>query len=175
MNAYLNSLEMEMTLAPFNSTGRARITQLISKSNQFNLTTKRYDEIEVEQLEKDPSVFTRQIRLKDTLGDNGMISVVVCRKAADAWEIDTWLMSCRVLCRRVEEAVLQDIVTHAAQAGATRLVGRYIPSARNVIVKDHYKKLGFQQASEIDNIETWELDIHNYEFTSVPIKRTLAV
>jgi FkbH-like protein len=175
MNAYLNSLDMEMTLAPFNSTGRARITQLISKSNQFNLTTKRYDEIEVEQLEKDPSVFTRQIRLKDTLGDNGMISVVVCRKAADVWEIDTWLMSCRVLGRRVEEAVLHDLVSHAAQAGATRLVGRYIPSARNVIVKDHYKKLGFQQASEIDNIETWELDIHNYEFSSVPIKRTVAV
>ena len=175
MNAYLNSLDMEMTLAPFNSTGRTRITQLISKSNQFNLTTKRYDEIEVEQLEKDPSVFTRQIRLKDTLGDNGMISVVVCRKAADVWEIDTWLMSCRVLGRRVEEAVLHDLVTHAAQAGATRLVGRYIPSTRNVIVKDHYKKLGFQQASEIDNIETWELDIRNYEFSSVPIKRTLAI
>lgn len=175
MNAYLNSLDMEMTLAPFNSTGRTRITQLISKSNQFNLTTKRYDEIEVEQLEKDPSVFTRQIRLKDTLGDNGMISVVVCRKAADVWEIDTWLMSCRVLGRRVEEAVLHDLVTHAAQAGATRLVGRYIPSTRNVIVKDHYKKLGFQQASEIDNIETWELDIRNYEFSSVPIKSTLAI
>ena len=175
MNAYLNSLDMEMTLAPFNSTGRTRITQLISKSNQFNLTTKRYDEIEVEQLEKDPSVFTRQIRLKDTLGDNGMISVVVCRKAADVWEIDTWLMSCRVLGRRVEEAVLHDLVTHAAQAGATRLVGRYIPSTRNVIVKDHYKKLGFQQASEIDNIETWELDIRNYKFSSVPIKRTLAI
>jgi FkbH-like protein len=175
MNAYLNSLDMEMTLAPFNSTGRARITQLISKSNQFNLTTKRYDEIQVEQLEKDPSVFTRQIRLKDTLGDNGMISVVVCKKAADVWEIDTWLMSCRVLGRRVEEAVLHDLVTHAAQAGATRLVGRYIPSTRNVIVKDHYKKLGFQQVSAIDNTEKWELDIRNYEFSSLPIKRTYAV
>jgi FkbH-like protein len=175
MNAYLHSLDMEMTLAPFNSAGRARITQLISKSNQFNLTTKRYDEIQVEQLERDPSVFTRQIRLKDALGDNGMVSVIVCMKAADVWEIDTWLMSCRVLGRRVEEAVLHDLVTHAGEAGATRLVGRYIPSGRNVIVKDHYMKLGFQQVSEIDNIETWELDIRNYEFCLVPFKKTYAI
>ena len=98
VDAYLASLNMEITFQPFDPTGRARIAQLINKSNQFNLTTKRYTEAEVQQAEEDPTCFTLQVRLLDSFGDNGMISVIVCRQtAADVWEFDTWLMSCRVL------------------------------------------------------------------------------
>ena len=102
---------------------------------------------------------------------NGMISVIVCKKNQKTWLIDTWLMSCRVLGRRVEEAVLQHIITQAAQEKAVSLVGSFIPTARNGIVKDHYKKLGFQRLSvqSNDGSEQWELVIKNYQFKDLPI------
>ena len=156
---------MEINFAPFNTTGRSRITQLISKSNQFNLTTKRYTDLEIKNFEDSSDFYTRQIRLKDTFGDNGMISVIICKKNLDHWEIDTWLMSCRVLGRKVEEAVLQDIIKHAKDSGVSKLVGIYSPTGRNIIVKDHYKKLGFKKKSG----EIWELDITNYNFQKVPM------
>ena len=170
MDAYLKSLDMEVNFAPFDTTGRARITQLVSKSNQFNLTTKRYTELEIKNFEDSPIFYTRQIRIKDTLGDNGMISVIVCKKNSDYWEIDTWLMSCRVLGRKVEEAALQDIVTNARDNGATKLIGFYSPTDRNMIVKDHYKKLGFNKTSGNLKIEVWELDIINYNFKKIPMR-----
>ena len=85
---------------------RGRIAQLINRSNQFNLTTRRYSETEIAAMEAHPNVFALQVRLADRFGDNGMISVVICRDREDIWEVDTWIMSCRVLGRRVEEAVL---------------------------------------------------------------------
>ncbi len=169
MEAYLKSLDMEINFAPFNSTGRARITQLISKSNQFNLTTKRYTDVEVKKFEDSPNFYTRQIRLKDTLGDNGMISVIICKKNLDNWEIDTWLMSCRVIGRKVEEAALQDIITNAKDSGVTKLIGIYNPTTRNIIVKDHYKKLGFKKISDKTQNEVWELNITDYNFQQVPM------
>ena len=169
IGAYLKSLNMEITFSPFNSLGRTRITQLISKSNQFNLTTKRYDEAEVHALEINDDYFTRQIRLKDVFGDNGMISVIICRKYLSEWEIDTWLMSCRVLGRQVELAALQDIVFNAKRNGINRIVGTYSPSPRNAIVKDHYNKLGFTKITNNTKIERWVLDIQNYEYLDLPM------
>ena len=149
MDSYLASLEMEITFEPFNEVGRARIAQLISKSNQFNLTTRRYSEADVTTFAEDPRAFTLQVRLKDSIGDNGMISVIICLKIdPKTWVIDTWLMSCRVLGRRVEEMVLREIARHAALEGATLLIGNYIPTERNMMVKDHYKKLGFELVDE---------------------------
>jgi predicted enzyme involved in methoxymalonyl-ACP biosynthesis len=85
---------MTISFRPFDGLGRARIVQLINKSNQYNLTTRRYTDLEVAQLERDPATFTLQVRLGDTLGDNGMISVVICRQGkGQIWQIDTWLMS----------------------------------------------------------------------------------
>lgn len=161
VDAYLASLEMTITFQPFDATGRARIVQLIGKSNQYNLTTRRYTDPEVAALESDPDVFTLQVRLADTLGDNGMISVVICRAVAgDAWEIDTWLMSCRVLGRRVEHMVLREILEHARAAGVQRLRGSYIPTERNRLVVEHYAKLGFRKTGETaDGVTHWELDV----------------
>ena len=170
MNSYLKSLDMEISFAPFDATGRARIAQLISKSNQFNLTTKRYTELDIKVLENNKSFYTRQIRLKDTLGDNGMISVIICKIDSSAWEIDTWLMSCRVLGRQVELAALQDIVTNAKANGATKLIGIYRPTARNIIVKDHYKKLGFTKMPNESDIEVWELNITDYKIQDLPMR-----
>jgi FkbH-like protein len=172
MESYLASLQMVITFQPFDETGRARITQLINKSNQFNLTTRRYTEAEVANVERDPACLTLQVRLADTFGDNGMISVVICRNAGDAaWEFDTWLMSCRVLGRRVENMVLQEVVSAAKQAGVRTLVGKYIPTHRNKLVQDHYRQLGFTEIAHTgDGATVWELDVHSAQIETAPME-----
>ncbi|MGD0893186.1 MAG: HAD-IIIC family phosphatase [Terracidiphilus sp.] len=159
VDAYLASLDMTITFQPFEGKGRARIVQLINKSNQYNLTTRRYTEPEILELESDPKVFTLQVRLADIFGDNGMISVVICRPAGnDTWEIDTWLMSCRVLGRKVEHSVLRKIVEHARAAGIHKLIGTYRPTDRNKLVADHYARLGFNKVQEEESgLTAWEL------------------
>lgn len=160
VEGYLASLAMTLTIQPFEATGRARIAQLISKSNQFNLTTRRYSEAEVAELEGDPDCLAWQIRLADSFGDNGMISVVICRRAGTEWQIDTWLMSCRVLGRRVEEAVLQELLAAARRQGIARLVGGYRPSGRNQLVEGHYRKLGFDLLARYPDGRTeWTLNV----------------
>jgi FkbH-like protein len=167
---FLNSLNMNITFSPFDETGRSRIAQLINKSNQFNLTTRRYSEAEIEKFQNDPAIFTLQVRLTDIFGDNGMISVVICKKKATEWEIDTWLMSCRVLGRQVEEAVLGEIANNARKNDIKGLIGRYIPSGRNKLVQDHYKKLSFQHIQDDgkDGAE-WLLDIQSFEASDLPM------
>jgi FkbH-like protein len=159
VDAYLVSLDMTITFQPFDAMGRARIVQLINKSNQYNLTTRRYTDPEVVEAENDPEVFTLQVRLKDIFGDNGMISVVICRPGeAGVWEIDTWLMSCRVLGRKVEHMVLREVLEHAHAAGISKLRGVYKPTDRNKLVVDHYAKLGFTQVGgDGSGLTRWEL------------------
>lgn len=171
LDAYLRSLNMEITFQPFDETGRVRIAQLINKSNQYNLTTRRYTEADVLQMEKDPACFTLQVRLSDTFGDNGMISVVICRADRPGeWEIDTWLMSCRVLARRVEHMVLKHIVEQAKKRGIQKLRGMYIRTDRNKLVEDHYPKLGFTQVSGPGNPCTfYELEVNTASFDDIPI------
>ena len=149
VNSYLASLDMEIVFKPFDATGRARIVQLINKSNQFNLTTKRYNEVEIIAIERNPEIFTLQVRLIDRFGDNGMIGVVICQPKHDrSWMIDTWLMSCKVLGRKVEESVLCEIIDHARRRAVDGLIGEYIPTDRNAMVQKHYQKLGFTFVSE---------------------------
>jgi FkbH-like protein len=172
LDAYLSSLDMTISFRPFDNIGKTRIVQLINKSNQYNLTTRRYTEPEVAEAQGNAEVFTLQVRLSDAFGDNGMISVVICRPgAAHEWEIDTWLMSCRVLGRKVENAVLDHILQHARAAGILKLVGIYRPTDRNKLVADHYEKLGF---AKIDHdalgASRWELWISDAQSTPVPMK-----
>jgi FkbH-like protein len=170
LQAYLTSLNMEITFRPFDAVGRARITQLINKSNQFNLTTRRYTEADVADAERDPNVFTLQVRLTDAFGDNGMISVILCRpRDGHTWEIDTWLMSCRVLGRQVESMVLREILHHARARDIHRLIGTYRPTERNSLVRDHYSKLGFQLVDTANGATTWQLDTAT-EVPSAPMK-----
>jgi len=163
VDAYLALLDMQITFQPFDEIGRARITQLINKSNQFNLTSRRYTEAEVLAVASNPGCFALQVRLADRFGDNGMISVVICRPMSlepgkeRCWEIDTWLMSCRVLGRKVEQMVLAEVLRHARAAGIDYLLGRYRPSNRNGMVRDHYQKLGFTRRGERDGDTEWLL------------------
>jgi FkbH-like protein len=172
VDAYLASLDMTITFQPFDATGRARIVQLINKSNQYNLTTRRYTDPEVLEAECDSNVFTLQVRLADIFGDNGMISVIICRPAeVGVWEIDTWLMSCRVLGRKVEHMALGEILRHARAAGIKKLTGAYKPTDRNGLVADHYAKLGFTRIAEEDSgLTRWELLVEGAQPESAPMK-----
>lgn len=160
---FLLSLDMVCEIKKFDAVGRARITQLINKSNQFNLTTRRYTESQTEETEVSDQRIGLQIRLVDRFGDNGMISVIVIDKHPSQWTFDTWLMSCRVLGREVENAVLKVVIDLARQENVKSLVGIYIPTPKNSMVKDHYRKLGFTSTiSDIDGADRWELDLTDY-------------
>jgi FkbH-like protein len=111
-------------------------------------------------MQSDPSYWTLQVRLQDVFGDNGMIAVVICRAISpEAWEIDTWLMSCRVLGRGVEHMSLRELLHHARAAGVKKLKAVYYPTEKNKLVLDHYSKLGFTKTEEEENGAThWEFD-----------------
>lgn len=149
---YLRSLEMTLTVSRFDELGKVRITQLISKSNQFNLTTRRYQLDDVDDISRDPASIGLQFRLTDAFGDNGIISVVVLRRNRTFAYIDLWVMSCRVLKRGVEAAVLHEIAKCAREAGVRDIIGEYIPTPRNGLVRDHYEKLGFDRLEPSDAV-----------------------
>jgi len=144
LDDYLRSLEMKATLARFDSFHLPRIAQLIQRSNQFNLTTRRYSEAECESFMADTSVFPFWISLADKFGDNGLILVAICRDSRDALDVDSFLMSCRVLQRGVEQLAMNTIVDVARRRGLRRVTGRYVPTAKNGMVKDFYRRFGFE-------------------------------
>ena len=143
LGEFLKSLQMVATVGPISEFTLERSAQLINKSNQFNLTTIRRSTAEVLALSKDPGWITRTVSLADRFGDNGLISVLLARIDGDALEIDTWLMSCRVLKRNVEHLLLNLVCEATADRGLRIVRGRYVPTAKNALVKDHYPSLGF--------------------------------
>ncbi|OYW52456.1 MAG: hypothetical protein B7Y80_18640 [Hyphomicrobium sp. 32-62-53] len=145
---YLASLRMKMTIARFDKIGRPRITQLISKSNQFNLTTLRLNEEQVRAIEEDPSRMCWQVRLDDRFSTHGIIAIVIVHKSQSEWRIESWLQSCRILERGVEQTLMNEIMRAAAGAAVTRVVGTYIPTDRNAMVEQFYPKLGFTRGSD---------------------------
>lgn len=144
---YLKSLDMVLHIKPFDMQGLTRIVQLINKTNQFNLTTRRYDQRAVSAMLGDPGCITLQARLTDIYGDNGMIAVIIARIAGAELTIDSWLMSCRVLNRQVEYCLLNELVAIAMQRGITVVKASYIPTARNTIVENLYASLGFTRVA----------------------------
>jgi FkbH-like protein len=172
--AYLRGLDMRMVWQPFDRIGAARIVQLINKTNQFNLTTIRYTDADVDALMAYPTCFGLQIRLIDRFGDNGIIAIVIGRMQPDgALFIDTWLMSCRVLGRQVEEATLNLVAEEARRLGARALIGEYRPTAKNGMVKEHYQRLGFTVIEErADGVARSRLDLDAFQPIDIFIKVT---
>ncbi len=170
MDSYLESLMMEATIAQFNSTDAPRLAQLINKSNQFNLTTRRRTEADVLDVMKDPQRVAFSVRLKDRFGDHGLISIVIGEKAGETMKIDTWLMSCRVLKRQVEETVLNELALLAALRGCNRLEGIYLPTAKNEMVRDFYKRMGFALTAEDAARREFELNLAVYRPVETKIK-----
>jgi FkbH-like protein len=166
LGAFLKDLEMSAEAGPFSEPDVARISQLINKTNQFNLTTRRSTEPEVRALMSDPAAWTLAVRLRDRLGDYGLISALIARRRGAAFEIDTWLMSCRVLGRGVEKLAFNRLLAAARAAGATELVGRYLPTAKNAPVKELLPSLGFKAAAD----GAWRLSVADAEPQEVSIR-----
>lgn len=160
---YLRSLEMHAVIRPFEPMVLARVTQLTNKSNQFNLTTRRYTESEIESASADGSRITLYGRLADKFGDNGVVSVVIGRLEDATVHVELWLMSCRVLKRDMEHAMLDALVKSAKAKGASRIVGYYYKTAKNAMVRDFYKDFGFSPVSADGEDTVWELDISDYK------------
>lgn len=171
---YLKSLEMRAEIAPFKPMYIGRITQLTNKSNQFNLTTRRFTQAEMESFMESDKYITQYGKLTDKFGDNGVVSVIVGSILPNAKElfVDLWLMSCRVLKRDMELAMLDGLVAQAKAAGLTKIVGEYIPSPKNKMVERFYPDvLGFRLViAEDDGCAKYELDISDYENKNKYIK-----
>jgi FkbH-like protein len=157
--AYLMSLEMKAIIRPFEPVSFERITQLVNKTNQFNLTTPRVVPAEIERLASDPAVVTRTVRLHDRFADHGLISVLFGRIQDDTLTITAWLMSCRVLGRGVERFLFNDVLRAARERGLAEIAGEYRPTDRNMLVRDHYSRLGFTRDDGEAGSERWRLRI----------------
>ena len=160
---YLRSLDMDAEIQAFTPVYMARIAQLTNKSNQFNLTTKRCSQADIESFAGNPDYITLYGKLNDKFGDNGVVSVVfghIDNKERTLFHIDLWLMSCRVLKRDMEFAMMDELVRKCSDKGIERLMGYYYPTAKNGMVKDFYKLQGFTKLKEDEEGNTeWEFVI----------------
>jgi FkbH-like protein len=166
---------MTAEIGPFSPVYLERITQLINKTNQFNLTTRRYTTAEVESIARDRAFIALYGRLADKFGDNGLVSVLVGHVVGDTVEMDLWLMSCRVLNREFELAMFDALVEECQARALGKIVGVYIPSKKNGIVATHYAKLGFTRAAQMpEGRELWHYLVpHPYSAKTRFVRRTL--
>ena len=156
---FLQSLKMVSMVESFNKFNIPRAAQLSQRSNQFNLRTIRYTEADIEMIANDENNFSFSFTLEDKFGDNGIICVVILKKENhNTLFIDTWLMSCRVLKRGMENFVLNTIAEFAKEKGFIYLKGEYLATAKNEMVKNHYFQLGFQIADDY-----WLLNVTKYQ------------
>jgi FkbH-like protein len=170
MESYLTSLEMRSVISEFTPVDVPRISQLINKSNQFNVTTRRRTEAEVEALISNPDYYAFSVRLADKFGDNGLISVVIVKVEGETAIVDTWLMSCRVLKRQMEDEVANEIVRLAKERGCATVLGHYIPSEKNGMVRDLFPRMGFSLVEETPERVTYQLSTKEYEPTKTHIQ-----
>ena len=161
---YLLSLEMNAVICGFEPVYIQRITQLTNKSNQFNLTTRRYTENEIRDISSSPDHICLCGQLSDKFGDNGIVSVVIGRINGSQLDIMLWLMSCRVLKRDMELAMLDELVKIAKNRGIVQLNGYYYKTAKNNMVAELYGTFGFELEKKDENGDSvWHLDISDYE------------
>ena len=149
LDEFLAQLQLQASCVPVDERNVPRVAQLTNKTNQFNLTTRRYTEVQVRQLADDPAAWTGAFHLSDRMGDYGLIGVIFCRgRSAHEWEIDTWLMSCRVLGRQMEKFMFDRLIEAAQARGIRTIFAEYLPTPKNGLVRDHYDQLGFTRVSE---------------------------
>lgn len=160
---YLASLAMSALVRDIDAPDLQRVVQLIGKTNQFNLTTRRHSEEQVNAMVAQPGSICLTLRLKDRFGDYGLVAVVLAVPVPNAGEptlmIDTWLMSCRVIGRSVEQFVLRELATRAVERGYRQLLGEYIPTKKNALVARMYDDLGFARTSSVDGTSAYRLEL----------------
>lgn len=160
---FLKSLNMVSEVKGFNKFNTPRVAQLSQRSNQFNLRTVRYTEDQITAIEKNEKYATFAFTLEDKFGDNGLIAVIIMKKIDnETLFIDTWFMSCRVLKRGMENFTLNTLVDYARTNGFKKIIGEYLPTLKNSMVKEHYPNLGFE-AIEDSETSQWILNVENYQ------------
>lgn len=164
---FLKSLDMQAEIASFQPIYYDRISQLTNKSNQFNLTTCRYTRADIERMADDPHYITLYGRLQDRFGDNGLVSVVIAEKVGGDVHIRLWLMSCRVLKRGMEEAMMDALAKRVRVDGGEKLIGYYYPTAKNGMVRDFYYCHGFSLLEDTEGSTVWSYDLTKKDATLV--------
>jgi len=160
---FLKSLNMVSVVSGFNKFNTPRVAQLSQRSNQFNLRTVRYTDADIVALAADPNVIDLSFTLEDKFGDNGLVAVVIMKPLDEkTLFVDTWLMSCRVLKRGMENFTLNTMVESARAKGYERIVGEYLPTPKNGMVKEHYERLGFRKMEDTET-NKFELAIDTYQ------------
>jgi FkbH-like protein len=173
---YLQSLEMVIDVERFDLFHLPRIAQLIQRSNQFNLTTRRHNQGECVRMMHNERCIPFYAKLKDRFGDHGLISVVVVWHEGDRLMITDWLMSCRVLSRGVEQFLMNTIVEEARRLNLPLIAGQYIPTSKNGMVRDFYARFGFQlTAEDVDGRTTWTVATTEFQPKKVFILRSSTV
>lgn len=171
---YLKELDMTIEIDNFNNSSLTRVTQLINKTNQFNLTTKRYTFQQIKDLSINKNFLTIQARVTDRFGDNGIIAILIVELKNNSFNIDTWLMSCRVLSRKIEHVLFDELITYAKKKKIKTIEGAYIKTEKNLLVKDHYQKFGFKLVEQNDFLSKWILEIKTYKkIEKLPFKKTI--
>jgi FkbH-like protein len=166
IDGYLGSLEMHSEVKPFDDFSLPRVAQLTQRSNQFNLRTIRYTVADVDRIRKAGDHVTMSFNLEDRFGDHGLIGLIILKHMNGATGfIDTWIMSCRVLKRGMEEFIVNEMARRARARGLKRLVGEYIPTPKNSMVKNLYADMGFSA-----NDGKWELDLESFKELKTFIK-----
>jgi FkbH-like protein len=160
LDDFLRDLRLEASVETVSERNIARVTQLMNKTNQFNLTTRRYTEAQVRALGHDASGWTGAFQLSDRMDSYGLIGVVVCRATSgDRWEVESWLMSCRSLGRQMEKFMFDRMIAAAIARGIRCIVGVYRPTAKNGLVKELYDQVGFRRIKEEHDEVRYELEV----------------
>jgi len=157
---FLRSLEMKAVIEHANEFSLPRITRLVNKTNQFNLTTRRYTDAEIKEMSKNRNEFNiYSLRVIDKFGDEGIVGVAIIRKNLQTWTLDSFLMSCRVIGRGAETAFLAKIVADAKKNGVTTLIGEYVPTRKNEPANSFYRNHGFKKFQEQGTLSEWRIDL----------------
>lgn len=164
LEEFHRSLDMEAELEPFDELHLARIVQLIGKTNQFNLTTRRHSAEDVRRFMDDPDSVTLWVKLRDRFTDHGLVSLLIASKDGDCLDIDTWLMSCRVIGRTLEATMLERLSAEAERMGCTKIRGTYVPTSKNAMVAGIYPRFGFRESAEDETTDeskgtSWVYDL----------------
>jgi len=159
LTEFLKALKMDVTIEKANSFNIPRISQLTQKTNQFNMTTRRYLEEDIKKFSQSKDFLIFSIKVEDKFGDNGLTGVAIIEKKKEKWIIDSLLLSCRVIGRRVEETMLAYILEEAKKEKAKTLIGEFIPTKKNIPAKEFYENNGFNLIEEKDGRQLWEFPI----------------
>jgi len=148
---------MVVTLEKVSTFAIPRVSQLTQKTNQFNMTTKRYQDEDIRRFSEDKDIFMFSVKVEDKFGDNGLVGLAIVKKDKEIWLIDSFLLSCRVIARRVEETMLSYIFEEAVKEGVKTIIGSFISTHRNNPAKEFYKSNGFKLVEECEGSQKWQI------------------